>query len=249
MGWHWMTVPKIAFHAIHLFHCLLETQKWTLSAQKQGYSLPHVTAKPAHMRTAMNATMEAANLRKSPSKPKPTSTQWSPPQCQLVEKMEPDSKKLTPSWPSRPFRPSLRISSHVLITKVLVANCRPSRSRTVHDSPYKPSATCEPCLSSVPDTSETGVCTHSDSFPLTDVSSGTVHCTAPGVLVPFSAMECPTWHRDIPSKLGDYEPLTGNGHGKFTQLAEADLLGLKATRAESLYPTAWLQRLKQLNSN
>jgi hypothetical protein len=50
----------------------------------------------------------------------------------------------------------------------------------------------------------------------------------------------------ISSKLGDYEQLTGNDRGKFTQLAY--LLRLKATRAESLWnPTASLQRLQSLN--
>ena len=81
-----MTAPKIAFNDPPL-SLLVRNPKMDIERRRKTYYHMLPQAKPA-MGTAMNATMETANLRKSPSKPKPTSTQRSPPQCRLVVKME-----------------------------------------------------------------------------------------------------------------------------------------------------------------
>ena len=109
MGWLGMTAPKIAFNDPPL-SLLVRNPKMDIERRRKTYYHMLPQAKPA-MGTAMNAIMETANLRKSPSKPKPTSTQRSPPQCQLVAY---DHRMLSPACHPSPTHPK-PVSALILI--------------------------------------------------------------------------------------------------------------------------------------
>ena len=197
-GWLRQRLPSM----IHLFHCLLETQKWTLS--EGGRLITTCYHKPSQ----------------------PWEQQW----------MQPWRLPIFASrLPSQ--NPQARSGHHLKAGWSWKWSTAITAIRWSH---------VEPCLSSVPDTSETGICTHSWFVPVdwcikwhnsshSSRSFGSILSNGMSNLAPA-----------ISSKLGDYEQLTGNDRGKFTQLAY--LLRLKATRAESLWnPTASLQRLQSLN--